>query len=271
MPRLKNRKRHNRWKAPNKNKKWARRRKFSKKHRHSTKTGLKHGPHDYVRSGYHGPLDYCRLSKKSAKLTIWSRCPQSCLICRGEEPGCKGGWERRQIKLRRYEESVEHAKERLRRENDKYMRYMCFFRTLASLFYLQLFTFFSRNPSPRQVFFSLYDQSRTVERYPCYPSTVRLAFQNRLAEAHVAECLKWKTEKRWLVLSPRQRKRLMCLGGSARNLAMVLAPATQRCEHFRFHILSRLFEKKSFLRLIQAGGLNKYDVCTLCTVSYFGE
>lgn len=234
-------------------------------------TGLYRSHGDTGRSGHNGCLEYEHPSLKCYWKKKYSRCPKDCVICGGEEPGCQGGWERKQIKLRKYQESIDYVVQNLRKDNDEYMRHLAFFRTLACLYYLRIFTLPSRNPTPSQVFFSLYDQRLTVQRNPHYP--VRwLAFQNRLDEACIASVLLWKIEKRRVVLSPKQRKNLMCLGGSTRLLVMFLVSNTQRYGHLRSNILRRLFGKKSICRLIRAGGLDPNNHIHQCgTRSYFGN
>ena len=209
-------------------------------------------------------------SPKCCWKIIRSGCPASCPICKGREPGCPGLWERKPRNLHRYEESVDYAKERLGRENERQMTHLRFFRTLACLYYLRTFTFSFRVPA--QVFFSLYDQNLTVQRNRHYP-VIWVAFQNRLDEADVAACLKWKTEPRCVVLSQIQRKILMCLGGSTRLLAMLLVPNTQGCcRYLRFYILGRLFGQKTIHRLIRAGGLDPFVFTHQCrSEAYFGR
>lgn len=260
MPRIKDRKRHNRWKAPSKSEKRARRSEFSKNHRDSAKTGLSHGPHDTVRSGLSGPFIYVYKSP--------SRCTSDCLFCKGSQPGCLDG-ERSEKKLRIYQKSVTHVEKQLREKNDGCMRNIVFFRTFDYLYYLRTFTFTLSFGNPSQVFFSLYDQSLTVQRNPHYP-VEWVAFQNRLDSSPF---LTWKREKRCIVLSPKQKNTLMYLGRSARFLAMYLVPNTQRCcRDLRFHILGRFFGQKSIYRAIKAGGLNpKSYTKQLRPELYFGE
>jgi hypothetical protein len=122
-------------------------------------TGFIRSKGDTGRSGLHGGHPHVSQLPKCTYITLKSRCPPECLLCGGDEPGCQGGSVRREIKLRRYEASVNYTEQKLRRDNAGYMRDIGFFRTLAFLYYLRTFTFSFRNPS--QVFFSLYDQSLT--------------------------------------------------------------------------------------------------------------
>lgn len=260
--------RQNRYKNPSQHDKRVRRWKFTKNDRKDSKTGLIRGAHDNVRSGLLGPLTHVYESPKCNFVKICSRCPQDCPICHGREPGCPGG-QRTENKRRIYQESVEHAKEQLRQENDKYARYLVSYRTFALLHYLRLFTFSSGNPS--QVFFSLYyhDQSVTVQRNPYYPIKKWVAFQNQLDSAPF---LTWKREKRCLVLSPKQKKFLMCLGEITRLLAMRLVPSIQKwgC-HARSSIFERFFGKDSICRLTKAGGLESNYIHTCHPKTFFGE
>lgn len=263
MPKV--RRRQTRYKAVSKYGKNTRRMIFTKHNQEDSRTGLSRGPNDVCRSG--DPLIHVHVSPKCNFMRIRSRCPLNCLICHGREPGCLSG-DRREKNLDIYQASVNDAELELQKENAKYEKYLGFFRTLALLYYLRRFTFSSfRNPS--QVFFSLYYQSLTVEKNPCY-SVKWVAFQNRLDSSPF---LTWKREKRCIVLSQKQRKSLICLGGSTRFLAMHLVSANQRCEYLRFQILRRLFGQKSIRRLIQAGGLdpNVGSNHQCCTQYYFGE
>jgi hypothetical protein len=240
--------------------------KFGGKYIIDSKTGLSRSEGDTGRSGLHGPLTYIRQSSKNTFSKIISRCPQDCPICHGEEPGCQGGWERKEKNLSRYRTSIDYAEQQLRKENSKYEKHLVFFRALAFLCYLRAFTFSSRYPS--RVFFSLYYQSLAVDRNPYYP-VKWVAFQNRLDSFPF---LTWKREKRFIVLSPKQRKSLICLDGSTRFLVMHLVSANQRCEYLRIQILRRLFGQKSIRRLLQAGGLDPNDFThQCCTKFYFGE
>ena len=261
MPKI--RRRQRKYKATSKYDKRTRRMIFTKHHQKDSRTGLSHGPNDVCRSG--DPLIHVHVSPKCNFMRIRSRCPLNCPICHGREPGCLSG-ERKEKNLSIYQASVNDAELQLRKENDEYNRYIVFFRTLAYLHYLRAFTFSFRNTS--QVFFSLYYQSLTVEKNPCYPVKC-VAFQNRLDSSPF---LTWKREKRCIVLSPKQRKNVICLGGSTRFLAMHLVSANQRCEYLRFQILRRLFGQKSIHRLIQAGGLDPNVFSHQgSTKYYFGE
>ena len=267
MPKIK--KRQNRYKASRNDKRW-RRAVFTQNYQKDSRTGLSRSAKDVGRSGLYGPLNYEHISPKYILVILKSRCPLDCLICKGRQPGCQGGWERKEKNLSIYQASVARAEQQLRQENDGYKRHLVFFRTLAYLYYLRTFTFSFRNPSP--VFFSLYDQSLAVVRYPYYPEKW-VAFQNRLDSAHSASFLTWKREKRCIVLSPKQRKSFMCLSGITTFLAVHLVPSTQRLKvYLRTHILRRLFGLKSFRRLIQAGGLDPNGhIHQCCSKAYFGE
>ena len=242
-----------------------RRWKYASKYIEDPRTGFSRSEGDIGRSDLYGPHIHTRPSPKCTNITLKSRCRRDCPICRGEEPGCRGG-SVTVGKLRRYQESVANAELKLTRDNDEYMRKIGFFRALACLYYLRTFTFSFRNLS--QVFFSLYNQSLTVERNPNYP-VKWVAFQNRLDSLPF---LTWKTEPRCVVFSQRQKNSLICLGGSTRFLAMLLVFATQRCGYLRSHILIRLFRKKSIHRLVRAGGLNPSVFTYQCrSESYFGN
>ena len=259
-------KRKRRYKASGRSEKYRREREFTLRHQEDSTTGLSRGKGDTGRSGLHGGLIHQSVSLKCNWVILKSRCPPDCPICKGREPGCQGGLVRRQKKIAIYLASVEYAKQELRKENDGYKRHLVFFRTLAYLHYLRAFTFSFRNPS--RVFFSLYYQNLTVQRNPSYP-VKWVAFQNPLDSS---ELLDWKREKRCIVLSPNQRKTLMCLGGSAKFLGMHLVSDTQRCEYLRTHLLGRLFGPNSFGRLIKAGGLDpNRHTHQCCSKSYFGE
>jgi hypothetical protein len=266
MPKIRYfKRRHNRYKS-SKFDKCRRRWKFTEKQKRDSKTGLSRSKNDVGRSCYYGPLTY-EYESPANGLILKSRCPFDCPICKGREPGCQGSPERTEKNLSIYQASVARAEQKLRQENDGYKRHLVFFRTLAYLYYLRTFTFSFRNPS--QVFFSLYDQSLAVVKYPYYPEQW-VAFQNRLDSSPF---LTWKREKRCIVLSPNQRKSFMCIGGSSAFLAMHLVPSTQRLKvHLRSHILRRLFGQKSFRRLIQAGGLDPNGhMHQCCSKAYFGE
>ena len=258
--------RQNRYKASRYDKRW-RRAAFTQNYQKDTRTGLSRSAKDVGRSGLYGPLNYEHISPKYILVILKSRCPLNCPICKGREPGCQGSSERKEKNLSIYQASIARAEQKLRQENDGYKRHLVFFRTLAYLYYLRTFTFSFRNPS--QVFFSLYDQSLAVVRYPYYPEQW-VAFQNRLDSSPF---LTWKREKRCIVLSPKQRKSFMCLGGITVFLAMHFVPSTQRLKvHLRAHILRRLFGQKSFRRLIQAGGLDPNGhMHQCCSKAYFGE
>ena len=245
---------------------WFRMAEFIKKYRIDSITGLFRGNHDVVRSGLLGPLTYVKESPKCNFKKIFSRCPQHCPICHGSEPGCPGG-QRTETKYREYQESVAYVEQKLRQENAEYEQHLVFYRTFALLHYLRLLTFSSGNPS--QVFFSIYYnyQCVTVQRNPYYK--VRwVAFQNKLDSALF---LTWKREKRCLILSPNQKKFLMCLGEITRLLAMRLVPSIQKwgC-HARSSIFDRFFGRDSILRL--TGGLDPNDnTYRYLTKYYFGE
>lgn len=270
--RKKTRRRHRRYKAPSKREKRCREARFTENHEFDFKTGLSHGEHDFCRIGLYGPLNYATQSPKwSSKNTI-SRCPLGCPICHGREPGCLGG-ERTERKFRQYQQSIAHAEEQLKQENNQYFRYISYFRTLGFLSYLRTFTFSFENP--RRVFFSLYDQSVTVQMNPRYPKKW-VAFQNKMDSSPF---LTWKREKRCLVISPKQKKVFVCTGAITRFLVMRLfAPpplygggATNRLRYARYQVLRLLFGKKSICRLIKAGGLNLTDYTyQCCSESYFG-
>jgi hypothetical protein len=240
---------------------------FTKTCRTDSKTGLFRGKHDVARSGLLGPLTYVKESPKCNFKKIFSRCPPHCPICHGSEPGCPGG-QRTETKYREYQESVAYVEQKLRQENDKYERYLVFYRTFALLHYLRLLTFSSGNPS--QVFFSIYYhyQCVTVQRNPSY-RIKSVAFQNQLDSTPF---LTWKREKRCLVLSPEQKKFLMCLGEITRLLAIRLVPSIQKwgC-HARSSIFERFFGKDSICRL--TGGLDPNDDTyrNRTTKYYFGE
>ncbi len=245
---------------------WFRMAEFIKNYRIDSITGLFRGKNDVARSGLHGPLTYVKESPKCNFKKIFSRCPPHCPICHGSEPGCPGG-QRTETKYREYQDSVAYVEQKLRQENDKYERYLVFYRTFALLHYLRLLTFSSGNPS--QVFFSIYyyDQGVTVQRNPNYP-VKWVAFQNRLNSAPI---LTWKREKRCLVLFLKQKKMLMCLSGSTKFLAMRLVPSIQKWgRHARSSIFDRFFGRDSILRL--TGGLDPNDdTYQHCPKYYFGE
>jgi len=275
MPRLRERRRHNRWKAPSKREKYARRYKFSKKNRTSLKTGLSHGPNDFCRKGLRGTLIHMNESPKSG-IILPSLCEPRCLICKGRQPGCIGG-KRTERNLGIYQKSIVIAKQRLKEINDESMEKIEFFRNLAFFYYLQTILLQAnmlslRTPRPSQVFFSLYNQRLTVQRPPQYPE-IWVAFQNQLDKDIVVACLPWKTEPRSVAFKQEHRKRFMCLGGSARFLAMHLVPPTQRCRFYiRSLIFQRFFGQSSIHRLIQSGGLDpNYYVYQCRSESYFGK
>jgi len=212
-----------------------RRWKFTEKQKWDSKTGLNRSKNDVGRSGKFGPLIY-EYESPANGLTLRSRCPFDCPICKGREPGCQGSPERTEKNLRIYQASVAHVEQQFRLENDDYKRHLVFFRTLAYLHYLREFAFSLRNPTP--VFFSLYEQRLAVVRYPWYPQK-RVAFQNILDSTPF---LTWKREKRCVVLSPNQIKSSMYLGGITTFLSIHLVPSTQRSKvYLRSHILRRLF------------------------------
>jgi hypothetical protein len=231
-------------------------------------TGLVRSQGDTGRSGYFRRLTHEHVSPKCCWITIRSGCSDECPICHGSEPGCPGGWERREIKLRRYRASVDYVEQQLRQKNAEYEQHLVFYRTFALLHYLRLLTFSSGNPS--QVFFSIYYhyQCVTVQRNPSY-RIKSVAFQNQLDSTPF---LTWKREKRCLVLSPKQKKFLMCLGEITRLLAIRLVPSIQKwgC-HARSSIFERFFGKDSICRL--TGGLDPNDDTYRNRTAkyYFGE
>jgi hypothetical protein len=266
MPKIRYfKRRHNRYKS-SKFDKCRRRWKFTEKQKRDSKTGLSRSKNDVGRSCYYGPLTY-EYESPANGLILKSRCPFDCPICKGREPGCQGSPERTEKNLRIYQASVAGVELELRLENGVYEGHLVFFRTLAYLHYLQEFAFSLRNPTP--VFFSLYEQSLAVVRYPWYPQK-RVAFQNSLDSTPF---LTWKREKRCVVLETKQIKSSMYLGGITTFLSMHLVPSTQRSKvYLRSHILRRLFGQKTIHRLIQAGGLDPNGhTPQCCSKAYFGE
>jgi len=256
----KERRRRRRYKASNKHEKHWRKSKFTESHEFDFKTGLSHGAHDLCRAGFYGPLDHARESLKDTSRNI-SRCPLDCRICHGREPGCMGG-ERTAKNHRKYQQSIAYVEEQLRQDNAKYWRYIEYFRTFASLYYLRTFTLSFGHPT--EVFFSLYDQSVPVQIDPWYP-VKSVAFQNQLSSFPF---LTWKREMRCIVLSPKQKKSLMCLGASTKLLVKRLVPyydlSVNQYNYLRYNILRRLFGKKSIRRLL----IQKSMDCGCCTKAY---
>jgi len=86
-----------------------------------------------------------------------------------------------------------------------------------------------------------------------------LPFQNTISEGNF---LTWLKEKNGVVLSPKQRRNLLCIGAISKLLARLLI--FQKDMHhlfrkfaaFQQYLLGRLFGYGSLRRLILAGGLD---------------
>jgi hypothetical protein len=229
------------------------------------KTGLFRHKGDNGRTELFGPLKFRTELKRDCSRTAISRCNHMCPLCRGSQPGClKTG--RTQKKLRIYEESVSRATIKLIHLNNINISDIKFFCTLASLYYLRTFTFRFGNPS--KVFFSLYKQSLSVVRRPTYPAQ-SIAFKNKL---DTEPFMTWKREGRYVVLSKKQEKKLLCIGGISKILA---ARFFINHSFYSQYMFRRFFGQNSIWRLIRAGEfgiLQEYkNMPKYCSNSHFGE
>jgi hypothetical protein len=228
-------------------------------------TGLFRNKKDIGRTNLSGPFQYSlELKGKNSKKTI-SRCHHSCPFCHGSEPGCFST-SRTQKKITKYEASILSAETKLIQFNEKSMRNVQFFQTLASLYHLRTFTFRFGNPS--RVFFSLYKQNLTVVRHPRYPK-ISIAFQNKIDSKPF---LTWKKEGKYVVLSKRQKRKLLCLGGISKILA---ARFFINHSFYSPYMFRRFFGKNSIFCLFQAGGFSLIEEYKTfpeyCSTYYFNE
>lgn len=207
-------------------------------------TGLFRNKKDIGRTKLFGPFQYSTELKGDFNKKTISRCHHSCPLCHGSEPGCFST-SRTQKKITKLEASILSAETNLIHDNEKSMRNVQFFRTLASLYYLRTFTFRFGNPS--RVFFSLYTQKLTVMRHPRYPEK-SIAFQNKIDSKPF---LTWKREGRYVVLSKRQERKLLCLGGISKILA---ARFFINHSFYSQHMFRRFFGKNSIFCLFRASG-----------------
>lgn len=215
------------------------------------KSGFWRNLNDCGRQGPRENFEFSFLSKKTEQL-LNSRCPKSCPICHGVSPGCLPG-SKHNSKMRRFLSYSEDAKRRFEENNQESLRRVAIMRTIACISYQKAFMFGT---------FLL----KRVWIYPCrsvfkktYFYKARLPFQNTLSEENF---LTWLKEKNGVVLSPKQRRNLLCIGAISKVLARLLIShgnlphLFRRFATFQQYLLGRLFGYGSLRRLILAGGLD---------------
>lgn len=237
MPKI--RRRHNRYKEPNKGQKHWRKHNFTFRNIRDSKTGLIRSRKDTGRSGRYGPLDNIIVSKKSAKVQLRTRCNKDCPICKGRtEPGCVPG-RRHEEKMALYHDSVARIEEKLSNENKRGLSRLELYRNMIFFYFLQKFTFKSGNFTERFNFCLYFSTENFV--LGDYYSIEYLRFQNTLSSRPY---LIYRREPNSLVLSARTLRKFLCISG----MSLVCARIFLRNEGKTIRWLLPLFCKKLFFR-----------------------
>lgn len=204
--------------------------------------------------GRQGSFDFSVISRKTGE-SLLARCPIECPICHGNSPGCLIESSRYEANLRRYNSRLEEAKYKFKLNNIESLTKIAMMRAVACMSYLKAIIF----------------DSFKLQRLWIYPVpgvfvakkssfySRRLPFQNSLSEENF---LTWLKEENGVVLSPKQRRNLLCIGAISRVLARLLI-SHGNLQHlfrtfatFQQYLLGRLFGYGSLRRLILAGGLD---------------
>jgi hypothetical protein len=154
-----------------------------------------------------------------------------------------------------YNSRLEEAKYRFKLNNKESLTKITMMRSVACMSYLKAIIF----------------GSFKLQRVLIYPVpgvfvakkssfySQRLPFQNSICEVSY---LTWLKEKNGVVLSPKQRRNILCIGAISRVLARLLI-FQKNMQHlfrtfatFQKYLLGRLFGYGSLRRLILAGGLD---------------
>ena len=220
------------------------------KRKNDNSTGLFRSHHDRGRSGIFGALPHTGNTKRGGRFK--SRCPPDCKFCGGTEPGCLPG-ERKARNQRSYERSVLHAQTRMIESNRLSMTKLSIARTLACMFYfksIMLGTTLTGNS------FCMYLIPDVLVSQNPYYGLRAVMFQNLISSEPF---LTYQREPRCVVLSCRQSRNLMCIGGISHFLARQFTHPSfsPYCiKHIRQCILKQLFSYRSIRRLVKRGGLN---------------
>jgi hypothetical protein len=229
-----------------------------------TVTGMFRSPGDVGRSGMFGPQPYT-IFTKNRNLKLTSRCHTTCDLCRGTSPGCLPG-DRKERNQENYASSVSYIVDKMKISNGRSMNKIAICRSLSCLSYLQVIT--SSRTLAANSFHLYFNQDVWITPSPSYPS-FEVAFQNWVSSEPY---FTWQREKRCVVISKRQKKKLVCLSGIGQLLSKRLAyhpSAYYEFKSLKNSILKWFFGQDSVRQLIKAGGLNWEELQRIRSFYYF--
>jgi hypothetical protein len=204
--------------------------------------------------GRQGSFEFSITSRRTGE-SLLARCSKECHICHGNSPGCLIESSRYQSNLRRYNSKLEEAKYQFRLNNKESLTKITMMRSVASMSYLKAIIFGSFKL--QRIF--IYPVPGVFVEEKNFFYSRRLPFQNLISEEGY---LTWLKEENGVVLSPKQRRNLLCIGAISRVLARLLIFQKDMQHLFRTfatfqqYLLGRLFGYGSLHRLILAGGLD---------------
>lgn len=204
--------------------------------------------------GRQGSFDFSVTSRKTGE-SFPARCPEECPICHGKSPGCLIESSRYQANLRRYNSRLEEAKYQFKLNNLESLTKIAMMRGVACMSYLKAIVFGGFRL--QRIWIYPVPGVFVAKKSSFYSR--RLPFQNSISEEPY---LTWLKEENGVVLSPKQRRNLLCIGAISRVLTRLLIFQKNMHHFFKLfstfqqHLLGRLFGYGSLRRLILAGGLD---------------
>jgi hypothetical protein len=204
--------------------------------------------------GRQGYFDFLVTSRTTGEF-LRARCPIECPICHGNSPGCLIGSSRYKSNLKRYNFKLQEAIYQFNLNNIESLSKIKMMRSVACMSYQKAIIFGSFK---LQKIFIYPVTGVFMEKKSSFYSR-RLPFQNSESEEGY---LTWLKEENGVVLSPKQRRNLLCIGAISRVLARLLIFQNDMQHLFRTfatfekYLLERLFGYGSLRRLILAGGLD---------------